>query len=66
MKDQPNSYQALSDIFNLCAVPTSAAEVMSLSSTLDGSLGTMAMVDYPYPTNFVEPLPAYPVNYACA
>ena len=25
----------------------------------------MAMVNYPYPTNFVEPLPEWPVTYAC-
>lgn len=34
-------------------------------NTLTDSLGTMAMVDYPYPTSFVEPLPAWPVTYAC-
>ena len=46
-------------------MPSGAAEVESLISTLNDSLGTMAMVDYPYPTNFVEPLPAWPVTAAC-
>lgn len=26
----------------------------------------MVMVDYPYATDFIEPLPAWPINYACA
>jgi hypothetical protein len=26
----------------------------------------MVMVDYPYESNFVAPLPAWPVNYSCA
>jgi len=46
-------------------VPTGAKDVQALIGTLNGSLGTMAMVDYPYPTDFVEPLPGYPVNVAC-
>ena len=65
LREQADSYQALHDIFNLCDVPSGAAEVQSLINTLDSSLGTMAMVDYPYPTNFVEPLPAWPVTYSC-
>ena len=65
LRDQADTYQALHDIFNLCDVPSGSVEVQSLINTLDSSLGTMAMVDYPYPTNFVEPLPAWPVTYSC-
>ena len=65
LREQADSYQAVHDIFNLCDVPSGVAEMESLISTLNDSLGTMAMVDYPYPTNFVEPLPAWPVTHAC-
>ena len=65
MKEQTDSYQTVHDIFSLCDVPSGAAEMQSLIDTLDNSLGTMAMVNYPYPTNFVEPLPAWPVKVSC-
>jgi len=65
LREQSETYETVSEIFGLCDTPSSALEIDSLISTLDGSLGTMAMVDYPYPTNFVEPLPAWPVQYAC-
>ena len=65
MREQSDSYQAISDIFNLCAVPSGPLEVQSLINTLNDSIGTMAMVNYPYPTSFVEPLPAWPVSAAC-
>ena len=65
MREQTDSYQTVHDIFSLCDVPSGAAEMQSLIDTLDNSLGTMAMVNYPYPTNFVEPLPAWPVKVSC-
>lgn len=30
------------------------------------ALGSEAMVNYPYPTNFVKDLPAWPVDASCA
>ena len=64
LRNQKDSYESVAKIFNLCSVPTGPAEIEYLISTLNGSLGTMAMVDYPYPTDFIEPLPAWPVTYA--
>eukprot|EP01062_Namystynia_karyoxenos_P016727 TRINITY_DN16146_c0_g3_i1.p1 TRINITY_DN16146_c0_g3~~TRINITY_DN16146_c0_g3_i1.p1 ORF type:complete len:520 (+),score=133.92 TRINITY_DN16146_c0_g3_i1:70-1560(+) len=33
---------------------------------LEGAISSIAMVDYPYPTNFISPLPANPVMRACS
>jgi lysosomal Pro-X carboxypeptidase len=65
LQSDPTSYAKIAEIFNLCSVPSSAAGVIALSSTVNSALGTMVMVDYPYPTSFIEPLPAWPVNFAC-
>ena len=32
---------------------------------VNGALSTMAMVDYPFATSFVTPMPASPVNFGC-
>lgn len=66
LKSNPDAYDDISEIFNLCSVPKGELEIDSLISTLNDSIGTMAMVNYPYPTSFVEPLPAWPVSTACA
>lgn len=60
-----DSYESIKEIFGLCDAPTNADDVKVLIGTISGALGTMAMVDYPYPTNFVTPLPAWPVNESC-
>lgn len=61
----PESYESIKEIFGLCQAPQSRDDVTTLIGTVNESLGTMAMVDYPYPTNFVNPLPAWPVNESC-
>lgn len=42
-----------------------AKAVESLIGSISDALGTMSMVNYPYPTSFVEPLPAWPVKAGC-
>ena len=61
----PSKYQGIKDTFNMCDVPTHPANITTLIGIMSDSLGTMAMVNYPYPTNFVNPLPAWPMMEAC-
>jgi len=65
MVQDASRYTTVKDAFNLCTVPKSSDEVQSLIDTLSDALGTMAMVNYPYPTNFINSLPAWPQQYAC-
>uniref|UniRef100_A0AC34QB69 Uncharacterized protein n=1 Tax=Panagrolaimus sp. JU765 TaxID=591449 RepID=A0AC34QB69_9BILA len=40
-------------------------DVKKLKAFLADTMKTMAMVDYPYPANFLAPLPAWPVKHVC-
>jgi lysosomal Pro-X carboxypeptidase len=61
----PTKYQGIADTFNMCDVPTHPANITTIIGIMSDSLGTMAMVNYPYATNFVNPLPAWPMTEAC-
>ena len=65
LADQPDQYQMISDIFTLCKVPKSSDDVWDLINALSDDIGSMVMVNYPYPTSFIAPLPAWPIDYAC-
>ena len=60
-------WQELGTIFNLCenSTVTKSSDVDDLIGLLSDSIGTMAMVNYPYETNFVNPLPAWPIKAGC-
>ena len=51
--------------FNLCAPVATSADVEHLELFLRNALNYLAMLDYPYATNFLGPLPGHPVNVAC-
>lgn len=55
----------IKEIFALCDDPKSSSDIETLVGLLSDSLGTMSMVNYPYATDFVNPLPAWPVNASC-
>lgn len=54
--------QKLSSIFKLCKPLSDEAGVSALKEWLSGTYGNLAMVDYPYEANFLEPLPAWPIK----
>jgi len=55
-------YKKLSSTFRLCKTLHSEADYRHFLSWLRNVFTTLAMMDYPYPTDFLAPLPAHPVN----
>ena len=57
----------LNSNFRLCSASllSSAGDVAKLKAYLTDLWTNLAMMDYPYPTSFLAPLPANPVNAAC-
>jgi len=56
----------LTQKFKLCTALHSASDVMNLVNWLENGFGYMAMTDYPYPANFLEPMPAWPIKVSCS
>jgi lysosomal Pro-X carboxypeptidase len=50
--------------FKLCS-PLTSTSVDSFKSWIVDTFFNLAMVDYPYPANFLAPLPAWPINKTC-
>ncbi|KAK6944082.1 Peptidase S28 [Dillenia turbinata] len=60
--EQPNGLELLRNSFKICKNYISAS---SLENWLQTAFFFTAMTDYPTPSNFVQPLPAYPVKEMC-
>ncbi|CAI0430126.1 unnamed protein product [Linum tenue] len=58
---QPGGVEKLRSSFHLCK----KEDVDSLSGWLDTAWIYTAMTDYPTPSNFLQPMPAYPVREMC-
>lgn len=57
----------INDHFKLCndSLIQDEGNVSSLISWIIDAWGSLAMINYPYATNFLEPVPAWPVKEAC-
>ncbi|MBN3293335.1 PCP carboxypeptidase, partial [Polypterus senegalus] len=55
----------LSETFHLCSSLTSKEDIASFKSWLSETWVNLAMVNYPYEANFLQPLPAWPVEVVC-
>jgi len=63
-----STWQQINDAFDVCdnsTIGNNATRFDALFNTITDALGTMAMVNYPYETNFLRPLPAWPVQASC-
>ncbi|XP_028989253.1 dipeptidyl peptidase 2 isoform X2 [Betta splendens] len=58
-------YSRIQSVFALCQTPSSAQDVRQLNGLLRNAFTLMAMLDYPYSTQFMGSMPANPVKVAC-
>lgn len=47
---------------NVCGVMETTDDLQALKSWITGAWGNIAMVEYPYPANFLQNLPAWPIK----
>nr|XP_006628138.2 PREDICTED: lysosomal Pro-X carboxypeptidase [Lepisosteus oculatus] len=57
--------QWLSSEFRLCTPLKNKEDAMAVKSWLQETWVNLAMVDYPYEANFLQPLPAWPIKVVC-
>lgn len=64
-QNDPRTYYNLSIIFDTCDPVITPDDVGNLIDWIQTAFVYMAMVNYPYETDFLNPLPANPVTVAC-
>ncbi|XP_076002584.1 lysosomal Pro-X carboxypeptidase [Genypterus blacodes] len=57
--------QWLSEEFSLCSTLKKPEEASGFKNWLQETWSNLAMVDYPYEANFLQPLPAWPIKVVC-
>ncbi|XP_030009006.1 lysosomal Pro-X carboxypeptidase [Sphaeramia orbicularis] len=57
--------QWLSEVFSLCTSLKNKADAAAFKAWLQETWVNLAMVDYPYEANFLEPLPRWPIQVVC-
>lgn len=62
----PEGRTALGSKFKLCSNLTKAEDIDEFTDYLTDVYGNLAMVNYPYNTSFLAPLPANPITEFCA
>ncbi|NP_001072639.1 lysosomal Pro-X carboxypeptidase precursor [Xenopus tropicalis] len=65
MAETTDGLQWLSNAFHLCCPLKSKEDVAVFKGWLSETWVSLAMVDYPYPASFLEPLPAWPIQVVC-
>ena len=66
MKSKRQTYFELQTIFNTCEDIITENDVLEIMNWLANAFTYMAMTDYSGPSNFLNPMPAYPVAVACS